>query len=188
MTTVSFNCLPCLICLQIRTHDTHRHNTFDVMPYVSMWHKRRTQNKGKLVFHFLFYLKYTKDMESRSISGVTSTCRNPCRSTIRHSKGVMAYLCSQNLLSYLLKYNTEFLKKYKRARIFGSAYSKTWLTCSVFVDLFVCLPVCLSVCLSVWLFLSLCTLFDKLEICTTTFSGSLLLTFEGELSKLLLLY
>ena len=60
-------------------------------------------------------------MESRSISGVTSTCRNPCRSPVEHSKEYMVYLCSQNLLLFLLKRNTKFLEIYKRSLIFSSA-------------------------------------------------------------------
>ena len=58
-----------------------------------MLHIRKIR-KHLNVFHFSFYLKHIKDMESRSISGVSSTCRNPCRSPFRHSKEDMAYICN----------------------------------------------------------------------------------------------
>ena len=35
-------------------------------------------------------------MESKSISGVTSTCSNPCTTPVGHTEDDMAYLCSQN--------------------------------------------------------------------------------------------
>ena len=82
----------------------------------SQYHNIHVEPKtGTLVFKFLFDLKHKKDMESRSISGVTPTCRNPCRSPVRHSCDDMTYLYSQNLLPFLLK-------KCKRSLIFVSAY------------------------------------------------------------------
>ena len=65
---------------------------------------RRTNNKGTLLFHFLFYLKHIKDIESKSTSGVTATCRNPCTTPAWYSEDDMAYLCSRNLLKFLLKF------------------------------------------------------------------------------------
>ena len=58
---------------------------------------------------------------------MTSTCSSPYRSSAEHSEDDMAYLCSKNLLSFLLKYNTKFLEKYKRCLIFGSGHIyKDW--------------------------------------------------------------
>ena len=50
-------------------------------------------------------------MEPKSISGVTSICSNSCTNTSVHSEGDMAYHCSLNLLSFLMKCNTKFLEK-----------------------------------------------------------------------------
>ena len=80
------------------------------------------KNKRTLVFHFLFYLKNIKDMESKSTSGVSSTCSNPCTTPVGNTVDDMAYLCSWNLLSFLLQRITDFLEKYKRSLIFDSAY------------------------------------------------------------------
>ena len=56
-------------------------------------------------------------MESKSISSVTSTCRNTCTTPVGHAGDDIAYLCSWNLLSLLLKCNTKFLEKYKGSLI-----------------------------------------------------------------------
>ena len=78
----------------------------------------RTKNKGTLVFHFLFYPKHIKDMEFKSLSGLTSTSRNPCTTPVGHTEDDTAHLCSRNLLSFPLKCNTKFLEKYKGSLIY----------------------------------------------------------------------
>ena len=68
---------------------------------------RRTIIYGILVFHF--YLKQIKEL--KSLSGVTSTRRNPCSTPSGHSEGDMTYVCSLNLLPFLMKSNNKFLEK-----------------------------------------------------------------------------
>ena len=65
-------------------------------------------------------------MESKSIPEVTSTCKNPCTTSVGHIKMDMAYLCFRNLLQFLMKCNTKLLDKYKHSIIFVSAYSFRW--------------------------------------------------------------
>ena len=64
---------------------------------------RGTKNKGILGFHFLFYLKHIKYMESKSILEVTSTYRNLYTTPVGHTIDDMAYLCPRNLLQFLFE-------------------------------------------------------------------------------------
>ena len=61
-------------------------------------------------------------MESKSVSGVASTCCNPCMTPVGHTGDDMAYLCSLNLLPSLRKCNSKFQEKFKGSLIFGSTY------------------------------------------------------------------
>ena len=71
----------------------------------------------------LFYLKHIKDMEPKTILGVTSTCSNTCTIPVGHTGDDAAFCCFRNLLPFLWKCKTKFLEKYKGSLIFGSAYS-----------------------------------------------------------------
>ena len=81
-----------------------------------------TKHKGTHIFHFLFYLKHIKDMESNSIWVVISTCSDTYMSPVRQTRDTKVYPCSRNLLPFCLKCNTKFLEKYKGSYIFSSAY------------------------------------------------------------------
>ena len=86
-------------------------------PYVYI---RGTKNKGILGFHFLFYLKHIKDMESKDFIGSDLHVQKPI---VGHTKNNLAYLCSQNLLSFLMKCTvTPSSWRNKHSLIFGSAY------------------------------------------------------------------
>ena len=61
------------------------------------------------------------DMESKTLSDVTSTCSNTCTTHVVTNGDDIALCCSQNLLAFLLKRNTNFLEKYKGFLIFSSA-------------------------------------------------------------------
>ena len=50
-------------------------------------------------------------MEPKSISDVTSTRSNLCSTPSGHSEDDIAYLCTLNLLPFLMKCNTKFLQK-----------------------------------------------------------------------------
>ena len=97
-------------------HELPRSNAHDLIEELFLSHTssliRNTKNKGTLVFHILFYLKRIKDIDSKTIY-VQQHTHNICDS---------AYLCSWNLLPFLLKCNTKFLEKYKGIFIFGSVY------------------------------------------------------------------
>ena len=109
--------------------DIHRRYTYMHILFVTIVFKvpyiRRNKNKGTILFHL--YPKHIKRDEVQSISAVTSTCSSPRTTPIGHTEDDMVYPCSPNLLSFLLKCNTKFLKKYKGSLILGSAYSNnTW--------------------------------------------------------------
>ena len=66
---------------------------------------------GRCPLGYLFILPKThKRYGVQSIWDVTSTCSNSCMTPVRHTGDDMAYLCFQNLLPFLLKYNIKFLK------------------------------------------------------------------------------
>ena len=82
---------------------------------------RRTKNKGTLVFQ-KYYLKHIADMESKTISDVTSICSNTCTTPVGHTGDDIAYPGPLNLLAFTLKCKANFLENYKCSLIFGSAY------------------------------------------------------------------
>ena len=78
--------------------------------------------RDSLYFFSVFYLNTEKNMDSKSILGVTYTCSNTCTIPVGHTGDHTAYRYSLNLLAFLLKSNTKFLEKYKGSFIFGPAY------------------------------------------------------------------
>ena len=86
----------------------------DAMIYI-----HRTENKGTLVFHFdvFFFIlhKTHKDILSELILCMTSMCA----ATHGHTGDDTVYLCSWNLMSFLLKCNTKFLEKIQGFPYFG---------------------------------------------------------------------
>ena len=82
---------------------------------------RRPKIREHLYFIFFILPKHIKDMESKSILGVTSMCSNHCTTPVGHTEDDTSYICSQNLLPFLLKCNTKFLEKFKCFLILGSA-------------------------------------------------------------------
>ena len=63
-----------------------------------------------------------KDMESKSILGVTSTCSNPCTTPFGHTEDDGVSLLLESSAAIPPEMQTKFLEKYKRPLIFGSAY------------------------------------------------------------------
>ena len=85
-----------------------------ISPPYSWYTQHRIENKRTLVFHFLFYIKHIKYMESKSIWGVITTCINTCMTPVGHT-GLRSYgvlLCySWTLLSFPLKCNLSYWRK-----------------------------------------------------------------------------